>query len=99
MICQQHKETPERKLGPTPWLVESFVYEAINSDNQISHGDGSPTARELQITPKDLQDKFQPSPNRPQRKRKSWCAIGLFKQGALLGLNYWPPDHGSHFVF
>ena len=48
-------------------------------------------ARELQRIPKDLHDKFQPSPDRPQRKRKPRYAIGLFK----LLASY----HGSQFVF
>ena len=50
-----------------------------------------PIARELWRTPKDLRDKFQPSPDRPQRKRKPRSAIGLFK----LLASY----RGSQFLF
>ena len=42
-------------------------------------------------TPKDPRNKFQPSPNRPQRKKKPRSAIGLFK----LLASY----RGSQFVF
>ena len=50
-----------------------------------------PIARELWRTPKDLRDKFQPSPGKPQRKRKPRSAIGLIK----LFISKW----GSQFVF
>merc|ERR1712051_734239 len=50
-----------------------------------------PTARELRRNPKDLRDRFQPSPDRPQRKGKPRSAIGLFK----LLASY----RGSQFVF
>ena len=55
-------------------------------NNQISHGDGLATARELQRTLKDPRDKFQT----PQRKMKPRSAIRLFK----LLASY----HGSQFV-
>ena len=50
----------------------------------------APTARELQRTPKEPHDKFQLSPNRPQRKKKPRFAMGSLK---LLA-----PYCGSQFV-
>ena len=39
----------------------------------------SPSIRELQGTPKEPHDEFQPSPNSPQRKRNPISSFGLFK--------------------